>query len=65
MKGQIAQTLQAIRQDIQHVKADVHMLKYMMVEDALLTEEEKEHIEKTIENFRRGKTEDFVPLEKA
>lgn len=64
VEKEISQTLHSIQSDVKHVRSDVDMLKAVILEDALLTEEEKSHLEKTIEDFRKGKSEEFVPLSK-
>ncbi len=61
---QISETLREIRNDVRHVKVDVDMLKATILEDAFLTKEEKEHLEKTIQDFKSGKMEKFVSLDK-
>lgn len=65
MESELVQELGEIRSDLKHVKTDIDILKSVILEDALLTEEERGHLEKTIENFRKGEFSKFVSLEKA
>ncbi|MBI4015300.1 MAG: hypothetical protein HY362_01110 [Candidatus Aenigmarchaeota archaeon] len=54
--------LSQLQKDIRHVKTDVDMIKAVIIEDTLLTKEEKAHIEKSMENLKKGKTAEFIPL---
>ncbi|HLD41726.1 MAG TPA: hypothetical protein VJB06_01720 [archaeon] len=65
MENQLVQELGEIRSDLKHIKTDIDILKIVILEDGLLTEEERGHIEKTIESFRKGESSKFVSLEKA
>ncbi len=58
----ISYKLSQLQKDIRHVKTDVDMIKAVILEDSLLTREEKIHIEKSIENIKKGKIAEFVPL---
>lgn len=59
----VAQTLQMLRRDISHVREDVDLLKSIMIDDSFLTEEEKNHLEKTIKQFTKGEMKEFVSLD--
>jgi len=62
LEREITRTLNEIQTDIRHVKSDVDVLKSIMLEDAFLTEEEKKHLEQTIKDFEKGRTENFASL---
>lgn len=64
LEMEISKTLREIQNDVRHVKTDVDMLKATILEDAFLTKEEKEHLEKTIQDFKSGNMEKFVSLDK-
>ena len=54
--------LDELRKDIKHVRRDVDVLKGMLFEDAVLTKEERAHLDETIHLFKEGKTREFVRL---
>ena len=53
-------TLETIHKDLESLKRDVAEIKEHMVDvDIILTPEEENELDKSIENYKKGKTKDF------
>ncbi len=51
-----------MKEDIEYLKKEVEKLK-MLLEDALLSDEETEFVEKTLEKIKEGDKSDFVSMD--
>lgn len=62
VQKEMLDTLTGLRQDVNHLKRDMHQLKEIL-EDTRLTNEEKEILDASITKARTGKKESFVSQE--
>lgn len=53
-------TLNVINRNLKHIMKEIVEIREHMVDvDTILTPEEEEELERSIENYKRGKTKDF------
>jgi len=56
------QELENMKKDIEYLKREIERLRTLF-EDALLSDEEKEFVEKTLKKIKNGDTKDFVSID--
>jgi len=57
------QELKKMKEEIEYLKREIEKLK-IMFEDALLSDEEREFVEKTLQKIKKGDKTDFVSIDK-
>ena len=56
------QELENMKKDIEYLKREIERLK-ILFEDALLSDKEREFVEKTLKKIKNGDTKDFVSID--
>jgi len=56
------QELENMKKDIEYLKKEIERLK-ILFEDALLSDDEREFVEKTLKKIKNGNTKDFVSID--
>ena len=56
------QELENMKKDIEYLKREIERLRTLF-EDALLSDEEREFVEKTLKKIKNGDTKDFVSID--
>ena len=56
----IVKALGELQNEVKHVRKDIDLLKGMLLDDALLTKEERIHLDETMRLLKEGKTGEFV-----
>ena len=51
-----------MKKDIEYLKKEIERLK-ILFEDALLSDDEREFVEKTLKKIKNGNTKDFVSID--
>lgn len=54
--------LENMKKDIEYLKREIERLRTLF-EDALLSDEEREFVEKTLKKIKNGDTTDFVSID--
>ena len=56
------QELENMKKDIEYLKREIERLR-ILFEDALLSDKEREFVEKTLKKIKNGDTKDFVSID--